>query len=77
MPAADEKPTRIEIGFEGGQVIAARMSPKQLTALRKAVESTDGWHDLETEDGAVALDLAKVVFVRGEAGEHSVGFSGP
>jgi hypothetical protein len=69
-----DRPQRIEIGFAGGQVVAVRLTPDQLTSLRKAL-GKDGWHDLATEDGEVALDLGQVVFVRGEAGEHRVGFS--
>ncbi len=75
MAEAADKPTRVEIGFNGGQVIAARLSPKQLTELRGKLGKS-GWHDVTTEDGDVALDLGQVVFVRGEASDHSVGFSG-
>ena len=56
-------------------MIAARLSPKQLTELRGKLGKS-GWHDVTTEDGDVALDLGQVVFVRGEASDHSVGFSG-
>jgi hypothetical protein len=76
MAAADDKPQRIEIGFEGGQVIAAKMTVKQAAELRKAAERSDGWHDISTEDGEVALDLGKIVFIRGESPEHRVGFLG-
>ena len=31
---------------------------------------------METEDGAIALDLRQVVFIRGAPGEHSIGFAG-
>jgi hypothetical protein len=67
---------RIEIGFNGGQVVSARLDDGALAGLRKAVERGDGWHDLETEDGNFALDLGKVVFVRTAGGPHSIGFSG-
>jgi hypothetical protein len=77
MPeTAAPKPERAEIGFGGGQVVAVRLVPKQLADLRKAVEKGEGWHSLETEDGALSLDLAKVVFVRAASPEHRVGFSG-
>jgi hypothetical protein len=77
MAAGDERPQRIEIGFDGGQVIAVKMTPKQAADLRKSVgRGHPGWHDILTEDGEVALDLSKVVFVRGEPGEHRVGFIG-
>lgn len=64
---------RVEIGFEGGQVISTRLSVDDLKDLRSRLEQ-GGWHDLHTEDGVVALYLGKVAFVRIEAGEHRVGF---
>jgi hypothetical protein len=67
---------RVEIGFSGGQVVAVRMSDEKAKDLRKALDKADGWSDIETEDGAVALDLREVVFVRGAPGEHRIGFSG-
>jgi hypothetical protein len=67
---------RVEIGFSGGQVVSLRISDERLRDLRKALDKAEGWSDLETEDGAVALDLREVVFVRGAPGEHRIGFSG-
>ena len=64
---------RVEIGFEGGQVISARLAEDDLKDLRKQVEK-GGWHDLHTEDGVIALYLGKVSFLRIEAGDHRVGF---
>jgi hypothetical protein len=67
---------RVEIGFSGGQVVAVRLSDDKVTDLRKALDKADGWFDLQTEDGEVALDLREVVFVRGAPGEHRIGFTG-
>ena len=67
---------RIEIGFDGGQVVSVRLDLDALSELRRAVDDGRGWHDLESEEGSFALDLAKVVFVRGAGGSHTVGFSG-
>jgi hypothetical protein len=67
---------RVEIGFSGGQVVAVRLTDDKATDLRKALDKADGWFDLETEDGEVALDLREIVFVRGAPGEHRIGFSG-
>ena len=44
---------RVEIGFEGGQVISARLAEDDLKDLRKQLEK-GGWHDLHTEDGVLA-----------------------
>jgi hypothetical protein len=64
---------RVEIGFEGGQVISVRLTEADLKDLRSQLEK-GGWHDLHTEDGVVALYLGKVAFLRIESGEHRVGF---
>jgi hypothetical protein len=64
---------RVEIGFLGGQVISLRIGEQELKEVRSGLER-GGWHDLQTEEGVVALDLAKVAFVRAESGEHRVGF---
>jgi hypothetical protein len=64
---------RVEIGFEGAQVISARLAEEDLKELRVQLEK-GGWHDLHTEDGVIALDLAKVAFVRATASGSRVGF---
>jgi hypothetical protein len=66
----------VEVGFSGGQAIVLRISEKQYDGLRKAVQGRDGWHEVDTADGVVALDLSQVVFVKREPGEHRIGFSG-
>lgn len=65
---------RVEIGFEGGQVIQVRLAEESLKEFRSKLES-GGWYDLPTEDGTIALYLGKVSFVRAESAEHRVGFS--
>jgi hypothetical protein len=70
MPEAQ----RVEIGFEGGQVVSVRMSADDLKALRGQVEK-GGWYDVKTDDGVLAVYLGKVTFLRIDAGEHRVGFS--
>jgi hypothetical protein len=65
---------RVEIGFEGGQVISVRLSDGALKGLRKQVER-GGWHDVETDDGVLALYVGKIAFLRIDSGEHRVGFS--
>jgi hypothetical protein len=66
---------RVEIGFEGGQVISTRIVEDDLRDLRKRLEK-GGWHDLHTEDGVISLYLGKVAFLRIDSGEHRVGFGG-
>lgn len=64
---------RVEIGFEGGQVIQARLADDDLKDLRTQLEK-GGWHDLHTEDGVISLYLGKVAFLRIASNEHRVGF---
>jgi hypothetical protein len=65
---------QISIGFQGGQVLALRVADKQLESLHKALGNT-GWHELETEEGPVRLDLAQIVYLRSESSDLHVGFS--
>jgi hypothetical protein len=65
---------KVEIGFEGGQVISVRLSDEELKDLRKQVDK-GGWHDIKTEDGVLALYVGKVAFLRIDSGDHRVGFS--
>ncbi|HEX2706701.1 MAG TPA: hypothetical protein VHM66_01670 [Solirubrobacterales bacterium] len=64
---------RVEIGFEGGQVISAGLAEDDLKDLRKQLEK-GGWHDLHTEDGVIAVYLGRVAFLRIESAAHRVGF---
>jgi hypothetical protein len=64
---------KVEIGFEGGQVVAVRLKEDELKDLRKQVEK-GGWHDVRTEDGVLAVYLGKVAFLRIDSGDHRVGF---
>lgn len=66
---------RVEIGFEGGQVVSTRLAEDDLKDLRAQLEQ-GGWHDLHTEDGVISLYLPKVAFLRIDSGEHRVGFGG-
>jgi hypothetical protein len=64
---------KVEIGFEGGQVVQVRLSEDELKDLRKQVEQ-GGWHDVKTEDGVLSVYLGKVTFLRIESGAHRIGF---
>jgi hypothetical protein len=64
---------RVEIGFEGGQVVPVRLTDDELADLRKQIEK-GGWHDVKTEDGTLAVYLGKVSFLRIDSGENRVGF---
>jgi hypothetical protein len=65
---------RVDIGFIGGQILTVRLEEDGLRRLRDALAGGAGWHDLQSEDGEVALDLAKVAYVKLDSGGHRVGF---
>lgn len=70
------KQISVEIGFGIGQVVSVKMTEKELSDLRKAVEPGSGWHDLKTAEGTVALNLAMVVFIRVNEPHQPIGFRG-
>lgn len=70
---ASEKPQKASVGFIGSQVLSGRIAPDELAKLRDAL-GTEGWRDVRFEEGIVALDLSKVVYVLVEDEEHRVGF---
>jgi len=65
---------RVSVGFQGGQVLSLRVSDEQLEALNRALVGASGWHDIESEDGPVRVDLGKVVYVSADKAESHVGF---
>jgi len=65
---------RISVGFQGGQVLALRVSDEQLKSFYDALPA-GGWHELLSEDGPVRLYLGHVVYVSAESDELRVGFS--
>jgi hypothetical protein len=64
---------RVTIGFQGGGVLAVRLTDEQLKALTKSL-GTGGWHEIDGEDGPVRVDLAQVVYVSADSDELRVGF---
>lgn len=66
-------PQRISIGFQASPPLALRVSDEQLATLNAALGS-EGWHEIEADDGSVKLNLAHVLWVRTERDEHRVGF---
>ena len=72
--ATSEKPQKVSIGFDGGQILSARVAPAELSKLRNALDRGDGWHDVNAEDGTVALRLGGIVYVLVDHEEHRVGF---
>jgi hypothetical protein len=66
---------RVEIGMGIGQVVSARLDDDALAALRKSVESGEGWHEIQTDDGTLVINVQTVVFIRIPDQQSSIGFS--
>jgi hypothetical protein len=73
---AEPKPKRVDIGFQGGQVLSVRVLPEPHKALRDALsdQRAGRWFELKTQDSDIAIDLAQVVYVRIDTEEQRVGF---
>jgi hypothetical protein len=72
----DER-TRLEIAFDGGQIVAALVTAAAADALEKALNNgQNGAHELEAEDGTYVLPLARIVYVKRFSRETTIGFGG-
>jgi hypothetical protein len=68
---------RIEIGFDGGQVMSAYVQTATADELEQALGGTGtGTVRIEAEDGRYTISLARVVYVKRYSREGRVGFSG-
>ncbi len=65
---------RAEIGFDGGQVLPVRLDDDQLKGLRDGLSAGSGWFEVVSEEGTVAVDLGKVIFVRTDSSDQKIGF---
>jgi hypothetical protein len=65
---------KVSVGFSGGQVLALRLSDEKVEAFRSAIQGGGEWHQLDSEDGPVLLNLAQVVFLRVDAEDQRIGF---
>ena len=63
----------ISIGIESSPAVALRVSDDELTKLQKALGS-DGWHDVDGEDGVLRVKLKMITWVKVEKDEGRVGF---
>jgi hypothetical protein len=71
-----EQSSRIDIGFQGGQVLPARVTQSTYDALSSALtnERSQRWFELETVDSKISIDLSQVVYVRIDTEAQRVGF---
>ena len=68
---------RVEIGFDGGQVMSAHVESAAADELERSLGAdAAGAFQLEAEDGRYTVALARIVYVKRFSREGRVGFSG-
>jgi hypothetical protein len=73
---ADDGRIRIEVGFDGGQVLSLLVEEASAKALEEALEQgKDGSLTLEAEDGSYSVALRMVAYLKRFTRESRVGFS--
>ena len=72
---ADDR-LRIEIGFDGGQVMSVLVAANAADELEQALSALDGASALsiDADDGRYTLALRRIVYVKRFARETRVGF---
>jgi hypothetical protein len=72
---ADDERLRIEIGFDGGQILGALVELHAADGLEEALTRGDeGAYPVEADDGRYVIALRRVVYVKRFARETRVGF---
>ena len=71
---AEAEHVRLEIAFDGGQIMGAFVSAQAAEELERALGREDGAFSLEAEDGRYTIALQRVVYVKRYARESRVGF---
>ncbi len=71
-----EERVRIEIAFDGGQIMAAFVSAQAAEELERVLNQPgDGAYSLEADDGRYTVALRRVVYVKRFTREARVGFT--
>jgi hypothetical protein len=75
FPIADER-IRLEIGFDGGQIMGALVTPSSADDLQKALDrGEDGAVELDASDGVYSIAVKRVVYLKRFVRGSRVGFS--
>jgi hypothetical protein len=71
----EQERTRIEIGFDGGQIMGALVTVQSADELERELASPNGTTiALDAADGRYLIALGRVVYVKRFARESRVGF---
>ena len=74
---AENENVRLEIAFDGGQIMGALVTPASADEFERALsDGADGLVALDASDGKYLVPLRRVVYVKRFARESHVGFSG-
>ena len=65
---------RVDIGFQAGAILHVRVQETEYESLKGALGGSERWHDVQSEDAAVTLDLSQVIYVRLDTERDRVGF---
>ncbi len=72
---AEPESIRIEIAFQGGQIMGAMVSPETADALERALaDGRDGTFPVDASEGRYSVVLPHVVYVKRFSRESRVGF---
>ena len=72
---AEPERIRIEVAFDGGQIMGALVTPAAADALEQAIASgSDSSLALEAHDGTYHVVLPRIVYVKRFASMGRVGF---
>jgi hypothetical protein len=71
-----EDRVRIEIGFDGGQVMGAVVETGTVDDLERSLgQGSDAAFAIESEDGRYTISLRRIVYVKRFTREARVGFT--
>ena len=75
---AEQDRIRVEIGFDGGQVMSAHVQTSVADELERSLDGSGsgGTVQIEAEDGRYTIPLTRIVYVKRYSREGRVGFSG-
>lgn len=71
---AEDDRIRLEIAFEGGQIIGGTVSEAVSKALQDAMAGDGPVFELEAQEGNFLVALGKVVYVKRSSRETRIGF---
>ena len=73
--STNEHDTRIEVGFEGSQIMSALVTSNAADELETALDAGQGGTlALDAEDGRYTVALGRIVYLKRFAREGRVGF---